>query len=199
MPRRAIRSAESPTISRSLRRIEPALGARSPESRLMSVVLPAPLGPITACTSPMRSSSATLLTAARPPKWRESPVTARIGSVIGDLRGAARPEGEPADPARQQEHRQHDEDPHRQQPMLVEAVEDRLVREEILQEREHEGAKDRTEERADAAEDHHHQHAPRLLPAEELGVDVTVLRARQIAGEPRQRSREHEGGELVAE
>src|SRR4029077_9709698 len=153
MPSRAIRSAERPAISRSSKRMAPALGARSPESMLMSVVLPAPLGPITACTSPRRSSSETSLTAARPPNCLESPLTRRIGSVIGDLRrAAAQPKREPTDAARQQQHREDDEDSHRQQPMLVEAVEDRLVGEEILQQCEGEGAEDRAEEAADAAE-----------------------------------------------
>src|SRR5215470_10024352 len=160
MPSRAMRSAESPAISRSSKRMAPALGARSPDSMLMSVVLPAPLGPITACTSPRRSSSETSLTAARPPNCLESSVTRRIGSVIGDLgRAAALAQREPADAARQQQHRENDQHPHGQQPMLVEAVEDRLVGQKILQQREREGAEDRAEERADAAEDHHHQDA----------------------------------------
>src|SRR2546423_2194647 len=148
MPRRATRSAESPAISRPSNWMVPPLGESSPESMLMSVVLPAPLGPMTACTSPGRSSRETSLTAASPPKLLESPVTRRIGSVIGDLvRLASEAKREPADAARQQEHREHHENSHRQQPMLVEAVEDRLVGEEILQQREGEGAEDRAEER----------------------------------------------------
>src|SRR5215472_6788939 len=83
--------------------------------------------------------------------------------------------------------------------MLMEAVKDRLVGKKILQQRQHEGAKDRTEERADAAEDHHHQQASGLLPAEEGGVDVAVLRSLEISREPRERTREHEDRELVAE
>src|SRR5438876_4997072 len=128
MPRRATRSAESPAISRPSKWMVPPLGESSPESMLMSVVLPAPLGPITACTSPGRSSRDTSLTAARPSKLFESPVTWRIGSVIGNL-GSASSEAkhEPADAARQQQHSENHENPHWQQPMLVEAVEDRLV------------------------------------------------------------------------
>src|SRR5690349_2592739 len=145
-----MRSAESPAISRPSRWIEPPLGSRSPERMLISVVLPAPLGPITACTSPIRSMSETSLTAERPPNCFESAVASRTGSVISDLRRAAPgAESQSADPARQEQDRQHDEDPHRQQPMLVEAVEDRLVRQEILQQRECECAEERTEERPD--------------------------------------------------
>src|SRR5437763_14642556 len=118
MPRRATRSAESPAILRPWKCMVPPLGESSPESMLMSVVLPAPLGPITACPSPGRSSRETSLTAARPSKLFESPVTWRIGSVIGDLGRAAQAKREPADPARQQQDREDDEGSHRQQPML---------------------------------------------------------------------------------
>src|SRR5258708_29724433 len=146
-----MRSAESPAISRPSKWMVPALGESSPESMLMNVVLPAPLGPITACTSPGRSSRETSLTAARPPKPFESPVTWRMGSVIGDLgRTPSEAKHQPADAARQQQHRENHENPHRQQPMLVEAVEDRLVGEEILQQRQGEGAEDRAEQRPDA-------------------------------------------------
>ena len=47
----------------------------------MSVVLPAPLGPMTACTSPARHSSETDFTAARPPNWRRRPAVRSAGSA----------------------------------------------------------------------------------------------------------------------
>src|SRR5687767_3287805 len=49
-------------------RICPLSGARAPEIAPMSVVLPAPFGPISACTSPARTSSVTASVATTPPK-----------------------------------------------------------------------------------------------------------------------------------
>src|SRR3954462_40048 len=46
----------------------PAVGGNSPEIRLNSVVLPAPLGPRMARRSPGRTARATSLTATTPPK-----------------------------------------------------------------------------------------------------------------------------------
>src|SRR5687767_2290421 len=60
----------------------PALGGNSPEIRLNSVVLPAPLGPRMARRSPGRTSRSTSLTAWTPPKRRPIPRRRRIGSVL---------------------------------------------------------------------------------------------------------------------
>src|SRR4029434_9328394 len=64
----------------------PALGDKSPDTILIKVVLPAPLGPMTACSSPTSTSRDTLSTAARPPKFLVNPRTLRIGSIIQDPR-----------------------------------------------------------------------------------------------------------------
>ena len=53
--------------------LAPSDGASSPDSMLTRVDLPAPLVPITACTSPRRSSIETFCTAASPPKRRVRP------------------------------------------------------------------------------------------------------------------------------
>src|SRR5581483_10508609 len=123
MPRRAIRCGGRPVISSPARKTRPALGARSPESRLMSVVLPAPLGPITAWISPSSSSSESWSTAARPPKRFESASTRSSGSAI------ARPprrRQEPAQALGQRQDRDDDEEPHRQQPVLGEVAQELL-------------------------------------------------------------------------
>src|SRR5689334_4019212 len=70
MPARARRGCDQAVMSSPPRRMRPAVGTISPESRLTSVDLPAPLVPMTACTSPRRSASETSLTAASPPKRR---------------------------------------------------------------------------------------------------------------------------------
>src|SRR5690348_15512873 len=49
--------------------MRPASGASRPEIWLISVVLPAPFGPITACSSPGRTSSVTSSVTRRPPKF----------------------------------------------------------------------------------------------------------------------------------
>src|SRR5215207_5533352 len=53
---------------RSSKRISPSSGERLPEIWPMRVVLPAPLGPINACTSPSVTSRLTASVATTPPK-----------------------------------------------------------------------------------------------------------------------------------
>src|SRR5690242_1049384 len=128
----------------------------------MSVVLPAPLGPMTACTSPMASSSETSLTAASPPKCLDKPSTRSIGSGTARLEMTAElHEGKRKTPqaARQEQDRGDDEKPHGQEPVLG------LAGEKILQQHEDEGAEHRPVQCAHAAQDHHHEHAARLAPA----------------------------------
>src|SRR5487761_2468293 len=96
----------------------PLLARNSPDKRLMSVVLPAPLGPITACTSPASSASDTSATAARPPNWRLKPRTTRRGSAMVALERMPALH-KPGDAFRQQQHGGDDEEAHRQEPMLA--------------------------------------------------------------------------------
>src|SRR5258706_16101901 len=117
MPARATRCAGRPAISTPASLMLPALGLSSPERRLISVVLPAPLGPITACTSPGASARSTWLTAARPPKKRQRPVATRSGSAIGCILGSRFRREQAADAFRQQQDGEDDEEAHRQQPV----------------------------------------------------------------------------------
>src|SRR5688572_18971021 len=55
-------------MSSPAKRMLPESGCNSPETCLMKVVLPAPLGPITACVSPSRTSKSTPSVATRAPK-----------------------------------------------------------------------------------------------------------------------------------
>src|SRR5688572_946328 len=57
--------------------ISPEVGFRKPVTRLKSVVLPAPLGPIRPVIVPLRTSSEQPSTAFRPPKLR---VRSRVSS-----------------------------------------------------------------------------------------------------------------------
>ena len=63
----------------------PSLGLRKPEMRENSVVLPAPLGPISAVMRPSGAASEAALTASRPPKRRETRSTTRSGSAMAGL------------------------------------------------------------------------------------------------------------------
>src|SRR5512132_2425299 len=106
--------------------------ARSPESRLMSVVLPAPFGPTTACSFPRPSSTATPFTAARPPKRRVSPVVRRIASLIGRLADERAPEapGDAGEAAGKEDDQQDDRRAEQQLPVRGERLEDLGQRDE---------------------------------------------------------------------
>ena len=67
MPARQMRFGFSPVMSRPANRTLPPLGAASPFSRLNSVVLPAPLGPMMPRISPSSTSKLTSWTAFSPP------------------------------------------------------------------------------------------------------------------------------------
>src|SRR5690554_2891066 len=60
----------------------PALGRSKPHSRLNSVVLPAPFGPMSAVMAPRGISRWSTFTAVRPPNRRSTPSTTRIGSTF---------------------------------------------------------------------------------------------------------------------
>src|SRR5690606_37086502 len=86
-PRRVMRHAGWPLTSTPSRWMVPELGGKCPDSRLTSVDLPAPLGPMMACSSPRCRRKDTFLTAARPPKLRPRPLVASSGSDV--VRGSA--------------------------------------------------------------------------------------------------------------
>ena len=66
---------------RPVRRV-PLVGRCRPETRLKSVVLPAPFGPITASSSPSRTSSPTSATMVAPPMSSPRSLVARIGDAL---------------------------------------------------------------------------------------------------------------------
>src|SRR5690242_9782233 len=60
----------------------PAVGLSTPVSRLISVVLPAPFGPMSACLAPTPSLKSTLRVAASAPKLMDSCRVSRSGVVM---------------------------------------------------------------------------------------------------------------------
>src|SRR5262245_27167092 len=68
-------------------RMRPADGRSTPVSRLITVVLPAPFGPISACRAPFSTLSETPFTAAMPPKcFSRATVSSATGMSAAFLR-----------------------------------------------------------------------------------------------------------------
>src|SRR5688500_12620153 len=80
MPAAARRGCDQRVMSWPANSMRPSLGGTSPDSMLTSVDLPAPLVPITACTSPGSSASDTDPTAVSPPKRRVSETACSSGA-----------------------------------------------------------------------------------------------------------------------
>src|SRR3954454_1054521 len=125
-----------PVMSASPRRMVPLVGGRSPESRLVSVDLPAPLGPITAWMRPRQRSTETSFTAARPPKRLVSRAAeSRTSSPIRALLAAREPLHQAQQPAWREGDQAHDEEADPQLPVLagIEAADLRQVLEPVQQ------------------------------------------------------------------
>src|ERR1700733_8478160 len=161
-PSRARASTESAVMSRPSKRMRPLCGARKPEIWLISVVLPAPLGPITACSSPGATSSVTPSVTASAPKFlrrssmrKTASATARPPQPLGDT-----------DEAAAREHRNdHQQRPDDDLPVLGE------IGEPLLQQQKGERPDHRAVEPAHAAEDHHDQEIAGALPRHVGGAD----------------------------
>src|SRR5258705_5887357 len=79
---RVRRYGACPVMSAPSSSTEPDVGRSRPEMRLNSVVFPAPLGPITASSSPSRTSSPTSVTIVAPPMTSPRSLVARIGDAL---------------------------------------------------------------------------------------------------------------------
>src|ERR1700675_1634257 len=92
----------------------PALGLSCPVSWLISVVLPAPFGPMMACNSPLATSSERLSVATMPPNRRTRFSTRSRGSAT------AQPPQQPDDAAAAEQHDQEQQRTHDQRPIFGE-------------------------------------------------------------------------------
>src|SRR3974390_593241 len=117
----------SSLISVTSSRMRPVLSFSSPVMRLTTVVLPAPLGPMSPTMRPGDADMLRSLTACTPPKLRDT--LSRLSRAIGDVLGrddALRAAAEPA--AVRNPERIHDtvwkvnDDKHEQRPMDDQAV-----------------------------------------------------------------------------
>ena len=82
MPAEATRWAGASVMSRSSKRTLPPELGRMPVSTLISVVLPAPLGPMTEKMRPAGICSDTDWTARTPPKFLDRPSIERSAGLI---------------------------------------------------------------------------------------------------------------------
>src|SRR5260221_8417439 len=180
-----MRSGDTRVTSLPLTRTLRELARSSPESRLSSVDLPAPLGPMTAWISPRSNASETESTAASAPKRRDKADVSRSGS-------ATRASQQAGEPARQEEHYRDHESADDRVPVR------RHLLAVVLHEAEQERAQRRPVERALPAQEHRHQQQARLAPGKVRGVDESVERRVEVAGQPGQHASDHERDELVA-
>src|SRR6478735_4057417 len=90
----------------------PEFGVNCPVSWLISVVLPAPLGPMIACNSPGATSSDRLSVARMPPNRRTRFSTRSKGSAT------AHPPEQAHDAAAREQHDQQQKGPHDQRPIF---------------------------------------------------------------------------------
>src|SRR5579862_2640309 len=82
MPRRAISAGFSAVMFLPRKKMSPAVGCRNLVSRLKTVVLPAPFGPIRAWISPCRTRKDTPSTATNPLKDFARACVSRITSLL---------------------------------------------------------------------------------------------------------------------
>src|SRR5579883_1045591 len=181
-------------MSRPSKWMVPESGRTLPVSWPTSVVLPAPLGPISAWISPASTSIETSSVATRPPKRFTRLEVESSGSVIGA------PEQRIDAAARMERH----QDQHRAEhdlpvfaPTLVHQVEDRL--QELLEREEGDGAPQRPVERADAAQHDDDDEVARLHPRHHGGRDVGAVIGEQDAGQAAQGAGDDEGDQAIAE
>src|SRR6478736_4493227 len=103
----------------------PACGSRCPVSWLIRVVLPAPFGPMMACSSPAATSSETLSVAMMPPKRRTSFSTRSRGSATIE------PPEQAHDAAAAEQHDQQQKRAHDERPIFGD------LRQELFEQQEH--------------------------------------------------------------
>src|SRR5690606_19994982 len=181
MPRRATLSGVRRVMSCPLNKIRPEVGRWVPATRLKKVVLPAPLGPMMALIWPSSKWALTLLTAVRPPNRLVRFSTLSIGFRLhlALARSAASLLGKACrplhllllqiadDPAREEDHQHHQQRPEHDHAEVLQEL-------QILTDPDHQqGADQRPEQRADAANQQVGNHVEGDGDAAEAGVQET--------------------------
>src|SRR5437773_5972484 len=183
-PRRARAGAESAVMSSPAKRTRPRSGSRLPASWLIRVVLPAPFGPMIAWVSPSRISRSTSSLARSAPKLFLKPRTSsRVLFILA--------EEQSREAAPQEKHRQHQERPEDQLPVLSPA------RKSVLDQQERKGAEHRPGDARHAPKYDHEHKLARARPVHELRGEVRSVVDEQRPGEPARGARDHERREPV--
>src|SRR3984885_8757256 len=152
------------------KRMVPAVGRNWPINWLISVVLPAPFGPMIACSSPRAISSERLSVATMPPNRRTRFSMRSNGSATG----------KPPD------------QPHDHRPIFSD------LRQEFFEHEIDDGADDRAEQRSHAAEDDHHHEIAGAGPVHHGRADEIRVVRQQRAGEAAHRAGNHEANQLIS-
>src|SRR5438093_4416554 len=208
MPRRAIRWAGRLLMIRPWNRISPDEGGRLPLMRLISVVFPEPLGPITPSTSPRARWKSTSSSARTPPKDRltDAPSSSMaIGGRSEAVRADVSQERPRRQPLRAQAHQPRGSDQDHgddQQPedrrVIPEQGAPRRERQQLDQDR----PVERPEHGGDPADQHHHEalhgdghveHGPGLDVAEPVRVDPAGEAGEDGADDPHRDLVAHRG------
>src|SRR3954470_5550649 len=169
--------------------MRPASGTIRPEIWLIKVVLPAPFGPITACSSPGITSSVTSSVTRSPPKFLLKFSMRSTGSATNH---PPQPLGDADQPAAREHGDQHQQWPENHLPVLGEA------REPFLSEQECGRADDCPVKGTHTAEDHHDEQVARALPRHVGGADEVGRVAEQESGKARNNAGDHIHDELEA-
>src|SRR5215475_6128920 len=204
IPRRHASSGVSRSIGSPANRIEPASGASAPAIMLNSVVLPAPLGPITAKISPWRTSNSRSWTARSPLKLFDSPATSSSATMSRLIFGH-QAQGS-------QQRRPHAFGPERHHHEKAKPIEDlggaghiqaepgERLAQAFGQPGEQDGTDQRPEQRTDPADDGREDELDRARDVKHLlGKQVVVVKGDKDAGERRHASGDNGRIHLVAE
>src|SRR6266550_6191576 len=167
-------------MSSPAKRMVPASGRRVPASWLMKVVLPAPLGPMSACVSPSATWKSMPSLARSAPKLLKRPFTSSIG-LEEDTGQAAAEEDHRKDQQRAEDHL----------PVLGPALQ------HLLDDEQRERAEDRAGGAGHAAQDHHEHHLARLVPGHQPWSDVAGVVGVEGAGNTTHRAGDDEGGQAI--
>src|SRR5499426_4473269 len=188
-------------MSAPSKRMRPALGASSPVSWAISVVFPAPLGPMTACSSLRGTSSEMASEATTPPKRLVRASICSSGSATAHLRirpaAEPRPQGrrleQAVDAATREQHYQQQQRTQNDLPVFGK------TRERLLEHQQRHRADQRPERGAHAAEHHHDDQVAGPRPVHHGRADEVGVVGEQRAGKAAQGSGDDEAGQAVAE
>src|SRR5216684_1337665 len=180
--------------SRPAKWMAPESGLKLPVSWLTSVVLPAPLGPIRAWISPGFTSIETESVATRPPKRLIRRSVESSGSTMATSE-------QRIDAALGVKRDQHQHGTEHDLPIFAPtfAAEIEQRRQRFLQHEEGDGAVERAEQGAHAAQHDDDDEIARLHPRHHGGRDVGALVGEQDAGETAKSAGQGEGRQPVAE